>query len=448
MIDILETISIAVIAVTIIAVSLLDSLHILDAFPNWVKSIPQITLAMTGIILGYLLWQRHRYLDELNRELKKGVEDIVSALGGETKIHNGRQQFYDYIVGRIRQAKQRIDIVSPSSYGNSLYSEKDAIYNREFLKAVKDAAKRGVKVRRIRGLHNTELLNQFVDEAKNHLGTDFYVAAYPLRNPKEVPFLSAMIVDNEIAIGGLHRAAMEDVQSITSTHPDLIKVVIYYFDALLSHSLNLNFRSRIDENAVSSLREQLVDELEFIEEADINYRHSAEIVRLTKKRVWVSSTLPEGRPYDPNDQKKSEGMRLYDAAILKLIAENPEIEVRRILRAESEELLDQNLKAIQEQVNYPNFLLNYVLDQRPAIDMLIRDDDILLLGLRDRQSSLLQDSVIVVRNKGFIRVVASWYERYLWTYAIPVKDNRGIVNKGVEKVRDYILAQNHNETDK
>jgi len=80
--------------------------------------------------------------------------------------------------------------------------------------------------------------------------------------------------------------------------------------------------------------------------------------------------------------------------------------------------------------------------------MLIRDDDILLLGLRDRQSSLLQDSVIVVRNKGFIRVVASWYERYLWTYAIPVKDNRGIVNKGVEKVRDYILAQNHNETDK
>jgi len=144
MIDILETISIAVIAVTIIAVSLLDSLHILDAFPNWVKSIPQITLAMTGIILGYLLWQRHRYLDELNRELKKGVEDIVSALGGETKIHNGRQQFYDYIVGRIRQAKQRIDIVSPSSYGNSLYSEKDAIYNREFLKAVKDAAKREV----------------------------------------------------------------------------------------------------------------------------------------------------------------------------------------------------------------------------------------------------------------------------------------------------------------
>ena len=78
------------------------------------------------------------------------------------------------------------------------------------------------------------------------------------------------------------------------------------------------------------------------------------------------------------------------------------------------------------------------------IDIFLRDNDVLMLGLQHNLSSLVHDAVILIRDQQFITTVAGWYERFLWVSSIPVKDKTGVRHEGIAKIRKLIDEANEN----
>lgn len=405
-----------------------------------------VVLAVGTAIYGYLLLERRSNLELVSEQLeviedsvKQGTERVIMTLGGELVLHRGRDTFRDFMTTRFDSAASSIDIVTTATYGR-LHSDPAGFGS--YLNALTSAARdRGVRVRRVRGVQTPEMVDEIVAEIEEYCGLRFFVRAFPIR-VGTIPLLNVMVIDNEeVAVGGIHRDVAEDVLSITTRQPTVVRLVQDYFDALWSSRdvVRLNTRDGVSASAVEELRTSVTEEIRYMGSAPENYLRSAEIVAAATKRVWVASTLTNKYPVP--EEEKPDQLARYEAALATLLRERPRVEFCRILQATSEESLDRQLEQARSSLNVANFHLRYVPDRRPAMDCLIRDDDVILIGLMQQEGGQMHDSVIEVRNQEFVNAVANWYRDHLWRYAIAVKDSSGIIESGVEKVRHIIQSR-------
>lgn len=426
-----------------VLISVLDFLGLLDEVPWLAQRIPTLMLLVGGIIVGYLAWERRKQFDALHHEVDEGIERILSAVGGEVKIHRGRQQFLAYITECIASASDRIDATSLSPGRTRLHGQQPddeivSAYESAIEKAVRE---RAVRLRRVRVVSTLERFEPIEQELTKFAGLPLFSAVY-LRPGSQMPVFNIMIVDDQVVIGGINKSQSHEVMSITTKHPLLREIVIDYFNELWSKSISLNERSGQSDEILQDLRREMMPGIEFINGMDEMWSRSAEIVAGTQQRLWVTACNVSTRRYE------SEAKNKYNEAFQKLVLSSSDIELRRVVRVDSKEQLEYYLELAQGYLNRNNFLLNCIVGGSPMIDVFLRDKDILMLGLQHQATSMTHDAVVLIRDPDFIAIVKNWYERFLWAQSIPVKDKAGIKDEGIARVQELLDEEDRKQNGK
>lgn len=374
--------------------------------------------------------------EALDENLYGQIQKILLALGGEVKIHRGRQQFLEYITKCIEVARDRIDTTSLSPGRTSLHGPQPAdqiidTYEAAIEKAVRD---RSVRLRRVRIVSNEERFNSIEQEMTRLAGLPFFSAVY-LQPGHQMPVFNVVIVDDEVAIGGIDKPQSDEIISISTKHSLLRELVLDYFNELWRRAISLNEHQSQVGNILQDLRREISPNIEFINGMEEVWLKSAELVPDTQQRLWVTGFGTSSQDFMSKAKDK------YNNAFEELALSNPDIELRRVTRVDSEKDLEHRLKQVEGYLNTNNFLLNCVVGGPPMIDIFLRDNDVLMLGLQHHLSSMAHDAIVLIRDQQFIVTVAGWYERFLWVESIPIKGKKGLKDENIVRIRELLGHQ-------
>lgn len=257
----IEFILLSVTAGVCFIIAVLDLSGLLDNIAWITKRISSLILLSVASVAGYLIVERRRKLDELAISLEKHTEEILETVnsstsetikalkGVELKSFQHNADFYEWLIKRLRTAKNIDDITWETEVIATSGKELKAL--EQYRKMVLEIAKKpNVIWREIVIFTSRPKFERF----KQRLSQDIpgynlvYYERLPQNSPRKITFV---IVDNEEIF------LLGDKISLAIKHPDIIKYFSEYYERLWSQGKVLKANNRTNQEELKHLEATL-----------------------------------------------------------------------------------------------------------------------------------------------------------------------------------------------
>jgi hypothetical protein len=431
--SLVEKIQSAVPLVIAILTGLISIADFFDLFNRsfWFGKLTTMTLFLMSMVAIYLTLDRQTKSDKLEKietiieeksenlekNLSDGMEHVISSLQGvSAKVFHNREEFWAAVNDSIGKAKKSVDVTrlrSDESAGSDYYDSLE--------KAVKQ---RGIKLRRVIVLQDQRMIDQAYSELEDMQSFEYKLGVYDIGWRDLPPVMNLIIIDDrEIYAGGGYMSSDQKSASFYTTHLALTKSFGHFFETLWQQSKKLHTSPEFNQFIAQS-----IPELSILRSYEEIYGISSDIALATNNRLWVTGFTPE---YGDGEDK-------FSLAVGNRLKAKKDIEYKILTCIRHPSDIERQLSDWKEFFSGTNCIVRALVKMPYFIDVLIRDEEELLIGITAREAFDGYTKCLRIRNPEVVNAVADWYNIHLWSSATEIIGKNGPNENGIIKIKKQL----------
>lgn len=242
---------------------IISVLHFLGALENtWLADrIPALTLLVIGSVAGYLILERRNKLDKIERDILEGVNRTITSLDGvEIKAFDDRQEFYEYIVKRMGEARKSIDDLTFGFETPHKTPAQELVYNKYLETIPKICSKSNFSYREVMTFPMIEQLERAEDKISQTKNLGYHLGYYDTVHQDMIPILNFMVIDSVEVILASYRypyLPIEDEFHLAIRHPEIVRLFWDYYNVIWQGAKIIKDKNYIKKEELQRIRQDL-----------------------------------------------------------------------------------------------------------------------------------------------------------------------------------------------
>jgi len=362
-------------------------------------------------------------------EILKEVQNLKNSIKSDTKLNlfETKEKFDDYLKERLKDAKQ-VKVIHMSSESESSEGE---VEKKKYLKIIEEFVKSGKIFQRILCANNNDKITKWIkDDLDQYKNYKYYVYYMNKARVNDIRILGFMIIDeDEVCLGGGYKKIIEN-PTISIRNSKITKFFSDFFHELLTESTKLT-----SENIDDLVKEPFT----ILSQHSKIYEVSADFVKRSKSHIWGTGFTPnkENSDFDKAIDTRLEEQEANASDNLK------DMEFKFAFTTRAEDSINKSKTKFKQKENSRKgkFLERVVLDKLYHLDVLIRDDEEMLIGIPSKEGLQGYSFSLWIKKPEIVRQFADWFNVHVWNKSTEIIGKDGLNEENIKYIKEQLAKK-------